>query len=30
LPAKKNKIYCLERESEEGIRLVKRYSLIWE
>jgi len=28
--AKKNKIYCLVRESEEGIPLVKRYSIIWE
>jgi len=28
--AKKNKIYCLERESKEGIPLVKRYSLVWK
>jgi hypothetical protein len=28
--AQKNKIYCLVRESEEGIPLVKRYSMIWE
>lgn len=28
--AKKNKIYCLERESEEGIPLVKRYSMVWK
>jgi hypothetical protein len=28
--AQKNKIYCLVRESEEGIPLVKRYSIIWE
>jgi len=28
--AKKNKLYCLERESEKGIPLVKRYSMIWK
>lgn len=28
--AKKNKIYCLERESEEGIPLVKRYRMVWK
>ena len=28
--AKKNKIYCMERESGEGIPLVKRYSMIWK
>jgi hypothetical protein len=28
--AKKNKIYCLLRESEEGIPLVKRYSTAWK
>lgn len=28
--AKKNKIYCLERESAQGIPLVKRYSMIWK
>lgn len=28
--AKKNKMYCIERESEEGIPLVKRYSMIWK
>ena len=27
---KKNKVYCLLRESEEGIPLVKRYSLVWK
>ena len=26
----KNKIYCLIRESEEGIPLVKRYNMIWK
>ena len=28
--AKKNKLYCLERESKEGIPLVKRYSVKWK
>ena len=28
--AKKNKIYCLLQESEEGIPLVKRYSMDWK
>jgi len=27
---KKNKVYCLLRESEEGIPLVKRYSMEWK
>jgi len=27
---KKNKVYCLVRESGEGIPLVKRYSLVWK
>jgi len=27
---KKNKVYCLLRESEEGIPLVKRYSMVWK
>lgn len=28
--AKKNKIYCMVQESEEGIPLVKRYSMVWK
>jgi hypothetical protein len=28
--AKKNKIYCMIQESEEGIPLIKRYSMIWK
>jgi hypothetical protein len=27
---KKNKIYCMVRESQEGIPLVKRYSMVWK
>ncbi len=27
---KKNKLYCMVQESEEGIPLVKRYSMIWK